>query len=115
MTQQERFYHIDQQKWEATFQRPDEAVNSGIACWAQSVGSVDLNLSLQIFAGQISFLTQFPAAPPSLTHRGSYGGDVVGLQVEDDVLYSLDPFFCGEVHLVVFAADVSGDLMNTNC
>ena len=48
----------------------------------------------------------------TLTNRGTYGGDVIGLQVEDDFLYSLDAFFCGEVHLVVLAADEGGNLKN---
>lgn len=51
---------------------------------------------------------------PTLTNRGTYGGDVIALQVKDDFLYSLDAFFCSEVHLVVFAANVSCNLTNAN-
>lgn len=51
---------------------------------------------------------------PTLTDRGTYGGDVIGLQVKDDFLHSLDAFFHSEVHLVVFTADVSCNLTNTS-
>lgn len=50
----------------------------------------------------------------TLTNRGTYGGDVIGLQVKDDFLHSFDAFFCSEVHFVVFTANVSGNLTNTN-
>lgn len=50
----------------------------------------------------------------ALTNRGTYGGDVIGLQVEDDILYRLDTFLNGEVHLVVFTSNVSSNLMSPN-
>lgn len=47
-----------------------------------------------------------------LTNRGTYGRDVIGLQVENDFLYCLDALLCTEVHLVVFTANVSCNLTN---
>lgn len=49
-----------------------------------------------------------------LTDRGADGGDVIGLQVIDDVLDGLDALLDGEVHLVVLAADVSRHLRVAN-
>ncbi|KAG7225385.1 hypothetical protein INR49_027374, partial [Caranx melampygus] len=46
-----------------------------------------------------------PVRYVALTNRGTYGGDVIGLQVKDDFLYCLDAFLCSKVHLVVFTAD----------
>lgn len=45
-------------------------------------------------------------ARPTLTNGGAHGGDVVRLQVIDDILDRLDSFLDAEVHLVVLAADV---------
>lgn len=50
----------------------------------------------------------------ALTNRGTYGGDVIGLQVVDDILDRLDTFLNGEVHLVVFTSNVSSNLMSPN-
>lgn len=50
----------------------------------------------------------------TLTDRGADGGDVIGLQVIDDVLHRLDSFLDAEVHLVVFAADVSRHLLGAD-
>lgn len=46
----------------------------------------------------------------ALTDRGTDGGDVVRLQVDNDILDSLDAFFCGEAHFVVFAVNEGSHL-----
>lgn len=50
----------------------------------------------------------------TLTDRGAYGGDVIRLQVIDDVLDRPDSLLDAEGHLVVLAADVSRHLMDAN-
>jgi hypothetical protein len=46
----------------------------------------------------------------SLTDRGAYGGDVIGLQVKYDLLHGFETLLSGEVHLVVLTADVGRHL-----
>ena len=49
-----------------------------------------------------------------LTNRCTHGGDVITLQVEDDVIQSVDSFLWGEIHFVVFAASVGCYLQKNN-
>lgn len=49
-----------------------------------------------------------------LTDGGTYGGDVIGLQVVDDFLDRLDSLLDAEVHLVVLATDVRRHLVDTD-
>ena len=49
----------------------------------------------------------------ALTNRGTYCGDVICLQVVDHFLNCLDAFFCSEVYLMVFTANMSCNLIST--